>query len=631
LKNKTPIHVLNQVEFARNTYREFGAHAKRVNGIAGIKFMLWAPKATRISVVGDFNHWDERCHPMQLHENFGIWELFVPGVKEGEKYKFHLHCSDGSVRFKSDPYATFFESSPYNASIICNVENYKWADGDWMQKRKQKDWKKEPLLIYEVHLGSWKHRNTALNYRELAIELVSYVKQMGFTHVEFLPVCEYPYDDSWGYQVTGFFAPTERFGAPCDFQYLVDTFHQNGIGVILDWVPGHFPMDEFSLSKFDGTCLYEYEDPRQGVHQDWGTLIFNYGSEPVRCFLIASAFSWLERYHIDGLRVDAIASMLYLDYSRKQGEWIPNKYGGNENLEAIDFLRQVNGLIHRYHPDVMTIAEESTAFCGITKPVEQGGLGFDFKWNMGWMHDILEYFKKEGSTRKYHHNLLTFGRTYQYSENFIHVFSHDEVVHGKSSMIHKMAGNSMSEKAQTLRALYTLMWGWPGKKTLFMGNEFGQSSEWQFHSSLQWHLLEYIDHRGVKKIIRDLNLWYQQHPQLSHFDHVEEGFEWINSNDSEKAVISFLRKGEKPKQTFLVIGNYGEKSHAHYCVGVPYEGDWKELINSNWFAYGGKDLCNGNRRQTQGVECDHHPYSLNLYLAANCTLIFQYTGKEKTV
>ncbi len=608
-------------------YNKLGAHEKILNGVPGVAFSVWAPSAKRVSVVGDFNHWDGRYHPMRSLGSSGVWELFIPGLGEGTTYKFEIHGADGSLRLKTDPYATRFEPPPHNASIVCGVNRYQWNDHDWMRDRAAKDWKKEPISIYEVHPGSWKRisedGNRPLTYREMAGELADYVAEQGFTHIEFLPLAEHPFSGSWGYQVTGFFAPTHRFGPPEDFQFLVDTLHQRGIGVIIDWVPGHFPRDSFALAEFDGSHLYEHADPRQGEHRDWGTLIFNYGRHEVRAFLIASALSWFDRFHIDGVRVDAVASMLYLDYSREEGEWIPNQYGGRENIEAIEFLRNVNDLTHQYYPGAITIAEESTAFGGVSHPTSQHGLGFDFKWNMGWMHDTLSYFSKDPIHRKWHQNELTFGMLYNFSEHFVLTFSHDEVVHGKNSMLMKMGMWHIPEKAANLRALYALMWAWPGKKTLFMGCEFGQSSEWHYDGSLDWPLLEYIDHRGIRDIVRDLNYLYQQNRILHETDHRPDSFQWVNCDDAESSVLSFVRLSDEKQGTFLVVGSFTPVYREGYRIGVPYEGFWKECINSNASEYGGTGQGNNGGVPSQPTPWDGRPHSIEINLPPLSVSIFQ--------
>ncbi len=607
-------------------YEKLGAHPVHIDGVPGVKFAVWAPNAERVSVVGDFNNWDGRYHPMRSLGYSGVWELFIPGLSVGIKYKYELFGKDGHLRLKTDPYGTYFEPPPHNASVVWDSDDYIWGDQAWMEARKTRDYKKEPMSVYEVHLGSWKRvvedGNRPLSYRELATELVDYVKNKGFTHVEFMPLAEHPFSGSWGYQVTGFFAPTSRFGAPQDFKYLVDKLHQHGIGVIIDWVPGHFPKDAFALAEFDGSHLYEHADPRQGFHQDWGTLIFNYGRHEVRCFLIASAISWLDRFHIDGLRVDAVASMLYLDYSRT--EWIPNKYGGNENLEAIDFLQRTNDLVHENYPGVVTIAEESTAFSGVTRGTAYGGLGFDFKWNMGWMHDTLVYMEKDPIHRKYHHNQLTFAMVYQYSENFVSVFSHDEVVHLKGSMLNKMGGSSIRDKSRNLRALYGYMWLWPGKKTLFMGGEFGQSGEWQYDSSLDWHLLQYMDHAGISQAVKDLNHLYREYTFLGVTDFEPTGFQWINGNDGDHSTLSFVRLGESPGEMLLVVSNFTPVPRGQHRLGVPLAGYWKEIFNSDAGIYGGDNLGNGGGVSSEAIPCDGRDHSVSVTLPGLSTVVFAF-------
>ncbi len=612
-------------------YDKLGAHVRHYENVKGVSFAVWAPGAKRISVVGDFNSWDGRYHPMRTLGSSGVWELFIPGLEPGAKYKYEIVGGDGYLRLKTDPYAHYFEAPPHNASIVWETKDYEWGDSEWMKQRKQADHQQEPISVYEVHLGSWKRvvedGDRPLTYREMATELTAYVKDMGFTHVEFLPLSEHPFSGSWGYQVTGFFAPTHRFGNPQDFMFMVDMLHRNGIGVIIDWVPAHFPRDAFALAEFDGTCLYEHADPRQGQHMDWGTLIFNYGRHEVRNFLIASALYWLERFHIDGLRVDAVASMLYLDYSREEGEWIPNAYGGRENIEAIEFLRQTNDLVHEYHPGAMMIAEESTSFGGVTKPTKEYGLGFDYKWNMGWMHDTLQFFEKEPIYRRWHHNDMTFGMLYQYSEDFMQVFSHDEVVHGKGSMILKMgAGFEMSKKAQDLRSLYAWMWGWPGKNILFMGCEFGQSAEWKYDGSLDWHLLQYMDHEGIHRLVRDLNNFYRSHPSLARYDNHPQGFQWINGGDSENSVLSFLRLGDSPQETFAVVSNFTPVRRAGYRIGVPHAGYWKELINTNADVYGGSGEGLGGGLMSDAEPWDGREHSLKLDLPGHSTFILRFEG-----
>ncbi len=611
-------------------YDKLGAHIREHQGVKGVSLALWAPSARRVSVVGDFNNWDGRYHPARALGNSGVWELFIPGLEAGMKYKYEIHGADDYLHLKTDPYATYYEAPPHNASIIWPLNSYEWHDHEWMANRPNRQSLRKPISIYECHLGSWKRKvedgNRPLTYREAATELTAYLLENGYTHVEFLPLAEHPFDGSWGYQVTGYFAPTQRFGSPQDFMFLVDTLHQNGIGVIIDWVPAHFPKDAFSLARFDGSCLYEHADPRQGEHRDWGTLIFNYGRHEVRCFLVASALAWFDRFHIDGLRVDAVASMLYLDYSRQPGEWIPNQYGGNENLEAIDFLRKTNDLAHKYHPGVLMIAEESTAFPNLTKPTSEGGLGFDLKWNMGWMHDIIDYFEKDPIYRKYHHHALTFGMIYQYSERFTNVFSHDEVVHGKGSMLFKMGMPHIPEKAANLRALYGLMWSWPGKNTLFMGSDFGQSLEWKYDASLEWHLLQYRDHSGVLAVVRDLNRIYQSEPAFFETDNEPGGFEWLSLDDQDAGVIAFWRRDLAGKRHVMVVGHYTPVTRSGYRLGVPFAGFWKEIFNSDATEYGGSGAGNLGGLNTDPMPWDRHEQSLCLTLPGCSTLIFRHEG-----
>lgn len=624
------LYLFNQGNHHR-IYDKLGAHVQHYDGVQGVSFAVWAPSARRVSVVGDFNAWDGRYHPMRTLGSSGVWELFIPGLEPGATYKYEIVGGDGYLRLKTDPYASYYEAPPHNASIVWETGGYEWSDHAWLEKRKTAKHHEEPISVYEVHFGSWKRvvedGDRPLTYREMATELTAYVKEMGFSHVEFLPLSEHPFAGSWGYQVTGFFAPTHRYGTPQDFMFLVDTLHKNNIGVIIDWVPAHFPRDAFALAEFDGTCLYEHADPRQGQHMDWGTLIFNYGRHEVRNFLVASALYWIERFHIDGLRVDAVASMLYLDYSREEGEWIPNEYGGRENIEAIEFLRATNDLVHHYYPGVMMIAEESTSFGGVTKPTKDWGLGFDYKWNMGWMHDTLQFFEKEPVHRRWHHNDMTFGMLYQYSEHFMQVFSHDEVVHGKGSMILKMGGGyEMTKKAQDLRSLYAWMWAWPGKNILFMGGEFGQSSEWRYDGSLDWHLLQYIDHEGIQRLLRDLNHFYAGNPSLARLDNDPKGFQWINGGDSENSVLSFLRLGETPEETFAVVGNFTPVPRQGYRIGVPNAGYWKELINTNADVYGGTGTGLGGGMVSDDIPWDGRDHSLKLDLPGHSTFILRFEG-----
>ncbi len=611
-------------------YHKLGSHVRDLGGVHGVSFAVWAPSATRVSVVGNFNRWDGRFHPMRTLGASGVWELFVPGLGEGELYKFEIRDQHGAVRLKTDPYGTYFEPAPNNAAIVFNTRKLQWTDDAWLGKRRNEAATLDrPMSIYEVHLGSWKRMpedaGRPLSYRELGPQLADYAQEMGFTHIEVLPLAEHPFEGSWGYQVTGFFAPTHRYGTPDDFAWFVNYLHGRGIGVILDWVPAHFPRDSFALAEFDGTHLYEHADPRQGAHMDWGTLIFNFGRNEVRCFLIASALAWCDRFHIDGLRVDAVASMLYLDYSRKEGEWIPNRFGGRENLEAIEFLKNANDLVHQYYPGVMMIAEESTSFPGVSKPTRDGGLGFDFKWNMGWMHDTLRYFSKEPIVRRFHQNDLTFGMLYQYAENFITVFSHDEVVHGKASMLFKMGAWHIPEKAANLRALYAHMWSWPGKKLLFMGGEFGQAREWRHDASLDWHLCQYMDHEGIRLLVRDMNKLYAAEPALSSTDLNPRGFRWLACNDADANLIAYLRCDPDEKSLFAIVGHFGGGvTRQEYRIGVPRRGMWREMINTNSEFYGGTGLGNDGGRMTDDVASDGFAQSLSLTLPPLTTFVFKW-------
>ncbi len=574
-------------------YQKLGSHLQTIANIAGVHFAVWAPNAQRVSVVGDFNRWDGRCHPMRNLGNSGIWELFIPGLHTGCLYKFEIiNRQSGQLLVKTDPYGQQFEFRPQTAAIVTEENSYKWQDTKWMEHRQNRDWLHEPMSIYEVHMGSWQRdaRGNFLNYRELADQLVSYVKQMGFTHIELLPITEHPLDISWGYQTTGYFAPTSRHGSPDDFRYFVDACHKNHIGVLLDWVPAHFPKDSFALARFDGSALYEHEDPRKGEHRDWGTLIYNYSRNEVKNFLLSSAFFWLEEFHLDGLRVDAVASMLYLDYSREANDWIPNIYGGNENLEAMDFLRHMNEVTHQQHPGTVIMAEESTSWPQVTRPTWTGGLGFSMKWNMGWMHDILCYMQEQPIHRSYHHDQLTFGLLYAFSENFILPFSHDEVVHGKGSLINKMPGDEWQRFAN-LRLLYTLMFTYPGKKLLFMGCEFGQGTEWSVNRVLDWYVLDYAHHRGVQTLVKDLNKLYTTHPALYHYDFDHHGFEWIDCHDVQQSIISYRRKSAH--EDLIVILNFTPVPRVDYRIGVPHPGTYYEIFNSDSHFYDGGNIGNG--------------------------------------
>ncbi len=585
----------------RRIYEKLGAQLRVIDGVPGTSFAVWAPCAKRVSVVGAFNNWDGRVNPMRSLGGSGVWELFVPGLGEGTLYKYELRDKHGRVFLKTDPYGSFFEMAPKNASIVWNTTKFKWTDEEWLKGRREQNPFQSPLSIYEVHLGSWqkKSANESLSYREIAGPLRDYVKKMGFTHVQFLPISEHAFYPSWGYQVTGFYAVTSRYGTPDDFQYLVNILHEAGIGVLIDWVPAHFPRDDWALARFDGTELYEHEDPRKGAHADWGTLIFNYGRHEVRNFLTANALFWCDRYHIDGLRVDAVASMLYLDYSRKQGEWIPNQFGGRENLEAVEFMRNFNHLVHTEYPGVITVAEESTAWPQVTRPPYLGGLGFTFKWNMGWMHDTLNYFRRDPVYRKYHQNDLTFAMLYHHHENFILPLSHDEVVHGKRSLLGRMPGDDWQRFAN-LRTLLGYEWMFPGKKLLFMGGEFGQSAEWNANGSLDWWLLEAGPyHRGLQHFVEDANRLYQAEPALWQGDYEMDGFFWVDCSDHEDSVMSFVRQNRDRTSTLLVVLNLTPVPRERYRVGVPHPGVWKEVLNSDaahlrrkqrgqpWWGHGG--------------------------------------------
>jgi 1,4-alpha-glucan branching enzyme len=578
----------------RRIYEKLGAQLRTIDGVAGTSFAVWAPNAQRVSVVGDFNHWDGRCHMMRSLGSSGVWEIFIPGVGEGAHYKFELRNIHGDVVLKTDPYGVFFEKAPKNAAIVWNTKKFHWDDEAWMQQRRNRDALHAPMSVYEVHMGSWRKKsaNESPGYREIAEPLVNYVKQMGFTHVEFLPLAEHAFYPSWGYQVTGFYAPTSRYGTPEDFKFLVNALHAAGIGVIVDWVPAHFPRDDWALARFDGTALYEHEDPRKGAHQDWGTLIFNFGRHEVCNFLIANALFWCDQFHVDGLRVDAVASMLYLDYSRKEGEWIPNQYGGRENLEAIEFLRAFNHITHVEFPGVMTIAEESTAWPLVTRPPYLGGLGFSFKWNMGWMHDTLNYFARESVYRKYHQNDLTFAMLYHFNENFVLPLSHDEVVHGKRSLLGRMPGDDWQRFAN-LRTLLGYQWLFPGKKLIFMGCEIGQSSEWNANGELDWWLLEAGPyHHGLQKFVADANRLYLAEPGLWQADFEHHGFYWIDCSDSESSVLSFVRQNADRTSEIAVIMNLTPVPRYKYRLGLPRPGKWVEVLNSDAGVYGGSNVGN---------------------------------------
>ncbi len=598
-------------------YEKFGAHPGAVDGEEGTHFAVWAPNARQVSVIGDFNGWDRSRDPLYRRGHSGVWEGFVPGVKAGQNYKYFIDSNfDGFTAEKADPLAFSAEVAPKTASVVARLD-YEWGDSEWMRARGEKNGLKNPVSIYEVHLGSWRRKpeegDRPLTYRELAGELPGYVKYMGFSHVELLPVTEHPFYGSWGYQTTGYFSPTSRYGPPQDFMYLVDKLHQAGIGVILDWVPAHFPADAHGLAKFDGTHLYEHADPRQGFHPDWGSAIFNFGRNEVRSFLLSSALFWLDKYHADGLRVDAVASMLYLDYSRKPGQWVPNRYGGNENLEAIAFLKQFNHVVYQHFPEAQTYAEESTAWPMVSRPTYLGGLGFGLKWDMGWMHDTLRYFSRDPVFRKYHHNDLTFRMLYAWGENFVLPFSHDEVTHGKGSMLGKMAGDDW-QKFANLRLLYGNMYAQPGQKLLFMGGEFAQWGEWNHDRSLDWHQAGYPPHAGVQAWVRDLNSLYKAEPALHELNCSPAGFEWIDANDSQQSVTAFLRRGEDPSQDILVVCNFTPVPRYGYRVGVPRGGFWKELLNSDAACYWGSGLGNAGGATAGDFASHGRPYSLCLTL-----------------
>ena len=573
-------------------YNKLGAQVRMIAGIRGTRFAVWAPNASRVSVVGDFNHWDGRVHTMRLHPGNGIWEIFVPGVDHGARYKFELLDQHGNLLpLKADPFGRFHEAPPGNASVVY-ASNYQWRDAKWIESRTPEPKLDQPVSIYEVHLGSWRRRpeehNRYLSYRELAAELVPYVADMGYTHIELLPVSEHPFDGSWGYQPIGLFSPTQRFGDPDDFRYFVDACHQAGISVIIDWVPAHFPRDEHGLRRFDGTALYEHEDPRKGEHSDWGTLIFNFGRREVVNYLIGSALYWVEEFHIDGIRVDAVASMLYLDYSREDGEWVPNEQGGNENLEAVEFLKRFNTELHAH--GAVSYAEESTAWPAVSRPVDSGGLGFTFKWNMGWMNDTLVYMSEDSINRKYHHDKMTFGLVYAFNENFVLPLSHDEVVHGKRSILGRMPGDDWQRFAN-LRAYYGAMFTHPGKKLLFMGNEIAQQQEWSHDRSLDWHLLDYAPHQGVQALIRDLNRIYRDTPALYEEDFSDRGFEWIDWEDRDNSILSWLRR-DHHGGFVISVSNFTPVVRHDYALGVPEDGKYRELLNTDDLRYGGSGVTN---------------------------------------
>ncbi len=613
-----------------NAYKALGSHLISVDDQKGVYFAVWAPNAERVSVIGNFNGWDPRSHPLGPRwDSSGIWEGFIPGLSKGEIYKYHIVSKENNYRAdKGDPCAFYWELAPRTASVVWDLD-YEWHDQEWMAGRGKKNALDAPISVYEVHLGSWRRvpeeGNRFLTYRELAPLLADYVEKMGFTHVEFLPVMEHPFYGSWGYQTVGYFAPTSRYGTPQDFMHLIDHLHQKGIGVILDWVPSHFPSDLHGVVYFDGTHLYEHADSRRGFHPDWKSYIFNYGRAEVRNFLVSSALFWLEKYHVDGLRIDAVASMLYLDYSRKAGEWIPNPFGGRENIEAIEFLKRLNTVIYEKFPDVQTVAEESTAWPMVTRPTYAGGLGFGLKWNMGWMHDTLKYMSQNPIFRKYHQDELTFSMIYAFHENFMLPLSHDEVVHGKGSLFGKLPGDDW-QKYANLRLLYGYMFGHPGKKLLFMGGEFASWPEWKHEDSLDWHDLDFAVHTGVQKWVEDLNRFYRSEPALHEIDFSHEGFEWIDCSDYEKSIVSFLRRGRSTRDMILVVCNFTPALRQNYRIGVPVNGTWKEALNSDAYDYGGSGQGNFGRVEAVPVPMHGRDYSLTLTLPPLGVLFLKREG-----
>jgi 1,4-alpha-glucan branching enzyme len=604
------------------SYRMLGAHLVREGDTRGVRFALWAPNADDVSVIGDFNQWNRANHSMQRRDA-GVWELFIPVLGAGTHYKYSVRALSGEVQEKSDPYAFFAEAPPRTASIVWGLNNHAWADQAWMEERGRRNLQHEPVSIYEVHLESWMRNpsHESLSYRELAERLVTYVRDLGYTHLELMPVMEHPFSGSWGYQVTGYYAPTSRFGTPDDFRYFVDCCHQAGLGVILDWVPGHFPRDAHGLWRFDGTALYEHEDPRQGEHREWGTLIFNYGRNEVRNFLLSNALYWLREFHIDGLRVDAVASMLYLDYAREQGEWIPNRFGGRENLEAIDFLKRFNELVHQ-EPGAISIAEESTAWPGVSRPVYTGGLGFTMKWNMGWMHDMFQYFEKDSVFRKYHQQLITFSMLYAFTENFVLPVSHDEVVYGKRSLIYKMPGDEWQRFANT-RAFLAYMFAHPGKKLLFMGTELGQTSEWNHDAQLEWRLLQYPFHYKLQTMVKELNWLYRREAALFEVDDSYHGFEWIDLQDSESSIITFIRFARNREDFIVFACNFTPVPREGYRIGVPKAGVYRELFNTDSELFGGANLGNAGAVWAEEIGFHGRPASLNVTIPPLAVVAFK--------
>ena len=625
-----------------DAYEKLGAHPCEKAGVSGVRFAVWAPNALRVSVVGDFNMWDGRLYEMERLSDSGVFEIFIPELKVGDMYKYEVKFGNRDVGLRADPYGFYSELRPATASIVWDQNSYSWQDEDWKEKRSKVNSKDSAINIYEVHLGSWKRRPLAIdengeeingsgffNYRETAVELAAYVKEMGYTHIELMPVMEHPFDGSWGYQVTGYYAPTSRYGDPDDFKFFVDYMHKEGIAVIVDWVPAHFPRDTFALAEFDGTHLYDHPDPRLGAHPHWGTLIFNYGRAEVSNFLIANAMFWTEKYHIDGIRMDAVASMLYLDYGRNNGEWLPNIYGGNENLVAVEFLKHLNSMMHKLYPDVIMIAEESTAWPMITGKVEDGGLGFDYKWNMGFMNDFLRYMSTDPYFRKDNYGALTFPMFYNYSENFILVFSHDEVVHGKASLLGKMAAADMHEKARQLRAAYGFFMTHPDKKLLFMGQEFAQNDEWSEERSLEWELLQYPIHKNMQSYMKELNALYLEHPALYKYDYDQKGFEWINCSYHELSIAIFLRKTENPEETLLVVSNFDTMAHKDFKIGVPFKGNYKEIFNSDSVKFGGNGEGNPRAKRSRKADCDGRENSIKINIPPMSVLVFSCTPTKE--
>lgn len=612
-------------------YEKLGAHYQKIKGVWGVHFAVWAPNAVRVSVVGDFNHWDGRVHQMNRLAQSGIFELFIPDVRPSDLYKYEIKTKDLKVFLKADPYANQSEVRPCDASVVTDLRKYQWKDSQWIEKRKKIQADNQPLSVYEVHLGSWKKpedEREFYNYKEIAKMLCEYVKDMGYTHVELLPIMEHPLDESWGYQVTGYYAPTSRFGTCEDFMYFVDYMHQNGIGVILDWVPAHFPKDNFALAKFDGTPLYEYSVPDKAEHPHWGTLVFDYASPEVKNFLIANVLFWAEKYHVDGIRMDAVASMLYLDYGRQDGQWQPNIYGGNENLEAVEFLKHLNSIFKKKYPDVLLIAEESTAWPSVTGDLDDNGLGFDRKWNMGWQNDFLDYMRTDPIFRKGVHDELTFSMLYAYSEKFLLSLSHDEVVHGKGSFLNKMPGEK-DRKLANLRVAYGFWLTHPGKKLLFMGQDFAQEREWSEKFSLDWDLLKNTEHKALQNYVKALLKFYKNYPALYEYDDMPSGFEWINHIEAEKNMLTFLRKGEKKSDTLVVVCNFSDLEYKNYVMGVPYAGEYREIFNSDEKIFGGTDIRNTGVKKTEKEEHDERPYSINIQVPPLSIQIFSVKEQEE--